>query len=422
MCPFRADGGGREAGRRLPTKRPNPRILTGVALRALSVHNLRPDRNGLPAGDCQGHPAPPRGGGKWKGLTLQNGVPVTVVDLAPSAVGVPFSPRGPLSDAVLRALAGDGQATGHVAAAADALGRAEDIARDDDIQLALFALYASAYGSIDGFSADVEWDPELVRTRRMLEQAFEAELRASAPVPALPEPTADAVARLLFEMTSADTGPSLSRHLFRKATREQAQEFLIQRSIYTLREADPHSWAIPRLRGRAKAALVEIQSDEYGGGRPERMHAVMYADAMRGAGLDDRYAHYVDAVPAVTLAAQNLMSMFGMNRRLLGAVVGHLAAFEMTSSLPNRRYADGMRRVGFDETVTAYFDEHVEADAVHEQIAGRDLAGALAEQEPALLDDILFGAAACHAVDGWMGQRILEAWQADRSSLRESAA
>ena len=56
---------------------------------------------------------------------------------------------------------------------------------------------------------------------------------------------------------------------------------LMQRSAYTLREADPHSWAIPRLEGRAKAALVEIQSDEYGGGRPQRVHAELFARAMR---------------------------------------------------------------------------------------------------------------------------------------------
>src|SRR3546814_3811093 len=90
-------------------------------------------------------------------------------------------------------------------------------------------------------------------------------------------------------MTSADSGPSLSRYLFKRATLEQAQEFLIHRSVYTLREADPHSWAIPRLRGRAKAALVEIQSDEYGGGRPDRMHAAMFAASMRGAGPDETY-------------------------------------------------------------------------------------------------------------------------------------
>ena len=36
----------------------------------------------------------------------------------------------------------------------------------------------------------------------------------------------------------------------------------------------------------AKAALVEIQSDEYGGGRPQRMHAELFAKTMRGLGLD----------------------------------------------------------------------------------------------------------------------------------------
>src|SRR5699024_3297041 len=106
----------------------------------------------------------------------------------------------------------------------------------------------------------------------------------------------------------------------------------------------PHSWAIPRLHGRAKAALVEIQADEYGGGRPERVHAQIYAKAMRGADLDDTYGAYVDVVPAITLASHNMMSMFGLNRRLLGAIVGHLAAFEMTSSIPNRLYGDGLDR------------------------------------------------------------------------------
>ena len=40
------------------------------------------------------------------------------------------------------------------------------------------------------------------------------------------------------------------------------------------------------------------------------------------------------------------MSLFGLHRRLRGALVGHLAAFEMTSSIPNRRYGDGLRRLG----------------------------------------------------------------------------
>ena len=105
-----------------------------------------------------------------------------------------------------------------------------------------------------------------------------------------------------------------------------------------------------------------------------------------------------------------MMSMFGLNRRLRGAIVGHLAAFEMTSSIPNRQYGDGFRRHGFDDDVTRYFDEHVEADAVHEQIAGRDLAGALAEEHPELLHDTLFGALACLAVNGRAGDHTLGPW------------
>jgi hypothetical protein len=310
---------------------------------------------------------------------------------------------------------------GHALLARRAVENSADITHDDDIQFALFLLYASFYGSIEQLSPGLEWDAGLIEARLILEQAFESELRARIPVPELPGPSADEVARSLFELTGRDMGPSLSRYFARQATREQAREFLIQRSVYTLREADPHSWAIPRLHGRPKAALVEIQSDEYGGGRPDRVHAEIFAKSMRAAGLDDAYVAYLDEVPAITLASQNMMSMFGLNRRLVGAIVGHLAAFEMTSSIPNRMYGDGFRRLGFGEDVTDYFDEHVEADAVHEQIAGQDLAGALAEDRPELLPDIMFGAAACLAIDGEAAKHMLDAWSAGGSSLRSSS-
>jgi hypothetical protein len=52
------------------------------------------------------------------------------------------------------------------------------------------------------------------------------------------------------------------------------------------------------------------------------------------------------------------------NRGLRGAIAGHLAMCEMTSSRPNQLYGIGFRRLGFETEVTEYFDEHVEADAV----------------------------------------------------------
>jgi hypothetical protein len=237
-------------------------------------------------------------------------------------------------------------------------------------------------------------------------------------LPPAAELTSDAVADILFGLAASDTGPSVSRFVAKKATLDQLKEFLIHKSIYQLKEADPHTWAIPRLSGRPKAALVEIQADEYGGGRPERMHSALFARTMRGLGMDDQYGGYVDAVPAVSLAAVNLMSLFGLNRRLRGAITGHLAIYEMTSSQPNRLYGNGFRRHGFDADVTHYFDEHVEADAVHEQIAGRDLAGGLVEAEPELLADVLFGATAVVAIDGRLSAHLLASWENGMTSLR----
>jgi hypothetical protein len=143
---------------------------------------------------------------------------------------------------------------------------------------------------------------------------------------------------------------------------------------------------------------------------------------MRALGLDDAYGAYVDLVPATTLATSNVISAFGLNRRWRAALAGHLAAFEMTSSLPNRRYGNGLRRLGHGEReATGFFDEHVEADAVHEQIAAWDLAGGLALAEPELAGDILWGAATLLELEARWARHLLGAWERGASSLRASA-
>jgi pyrroloquinoline quinone (PQQ) biosynthesis protein C len=330
--------------------------------------------------------------------------------------------RGPVSGSLLELLHapwGDEMVgtSGLGELAGGAIAGSEDILADDDLQLSLFCLYELHYGGLDGADERWEWHPGLIGVRQQIEGAFERALRAAVNLPPLDATDSDGVAQVLFALAAADTGPSMSRYVAKTATLEQLQEFLIHKSIYQLKEADPHTWAIPRLTGRAKAAMVEIQADEYGGGRPERMHSALFARTMRGLGLNDTYGGYVDVVPALTLASTNMMSMFGLNRRLRGAIVGHLAAYEMTSSQPNRLYGNGFRRHGFSQDVTWYFDEHVEADAVHEQIAGRDLAGGLFETEPELLTDIYFGAAAALALDAMATARTMSAWQAGTSSL-----
>jgi hypothetical protein len=201
------------------------------------------------------------------------------------------------------------------------------------------------------------------------------------------------------------------------------REFVVRRSAYHLKEADPHSFAIPRLRGRAKAALVEIQADEYGGGREPRMHASLFAQSMRALGLRDTHGAYLGLVPGVALAIVNAMSMFGLQRRLRGALVGQLALFELTSTLPNRRYGNGLRRLGWNRPeATRFFDEHVEADAVHEAIAANDLAGSLVEDEPALAADVVFGARAQQLLDHRCSAYLIGRWTRGRSGLLRGRA
>jgi len=292
----------------------------------------------------------------------------------------------------------------------------EDPLADEDLQLALYLCYELHYRGLPGVSELWEWEPSLLAARRELEQPFEMALLEVLGAPG-DGPSAEGMDLALRAVADADGSPSLSRHLERHGTLAQMLEFIVHRSAYQLKEADPHSWAIPRLTGAPKAALVEIQADEYGGGDPERIHARLYATTMAGLGLDSAYGAYLERIPGFTLAAVNLMSMLGLHRRWRGAIVGHLALFEMSSAVPSRRYGNALRRLGFGPEVTDFFDEHVAADAVHESIAAVDLAGGLARQDPRLAADVLWGARALTEVDGRAAAQVLGAWEQGESSL-----
>jgi hypothetical protein len=323
-------------------------------------------------------------------------------------------PRGPLSEHVLHALA---SAPHELPPAPPATG--DVLTGDDDFHLTLYCLYELHYRGFEGVADRWEWEPSLLRVRQKLESCFEEALRARLDAGAglAPAPAAADLPDHLKRLLESAGGPSLSRYLETRATLEQFKEVLVHKSAYQLKEADPHSFALPRLSGRAKVAMVEIQFDEYGSGKAERQHARLFANTMDALGLDSRYGAYLDTIPGCTLAAVNLMSMCALQRRLNAAIVGHLAALEMDSTQPNRRYGNGLRRLGFGEDATDFFDEHVEADAVHEALAAHDLAAALARDDPSLTAGIVFGARAMLLLDEVQARFVSERWQAGQSSL-----
>jgi hypothetical protein len=190
------------------------------------------------------------------------------------------------------------------------------------------------------------------------------------------------------------------------------QTFLAHRSVYALKEADPTTFALPRLTGRAKVALAEVQYDEYGSGRAERLHQDMFAATMEASGLDPTYGRYVDDAPALVLAGNNAQSLFGLHRRLRGRrrrALRGIRGDQLPAEPQIRRVA--CAGSGLPEVAPAYYDEHVEADSVHEQIAMRDLCGALADDEPELVEDIAFGAAVCLHLDALAATELIEQWE-----------
>lgn len=316
--------------------------------------------------------------------------------------------RGPITERLFEALRGSPSSIDlDFPLPADALS-------DDDLHLALYVCYELHYRGFAGVDPRWEWEPGLIAFRARLERPFEEALienfMTGEDEPVVP--TIKGIAR-------STQGPSLSSYISDKATYEEFLEFVIHRSAYQLKEADPHTWAIPRLDGKAKAAMVEIQADEYGGGQAGRMHAELFRRTMVALGLNGAYGAYLERIPGITLATVNLISMFGLHRRLRAATAGHLAIFEMTSSQPNRNYGDGARRLGISAEATEFYDEHVEADSVHEVIAAHDLAGGLEAQEPEMAPMILFGARACAGLDARFSAYVLDCWAAGRTSLRQ---
>jgi hypothetical protein len=112
--------------------------------------------------------------------------------------------------------------------------------------------------------------------------------------------------------------------------------------------------------------------------------------------------------------------MFGLHRELRGAAIGHFASTEITSSPGSCRLVEALERMGAPKACADFYREHVEADAVHEQVVRTDVVGDLVQREAHLDQDVVFGIKARDAVEDRLAAHLMECWTAGRSSLRRS--
>ena len=285
------------------------------------------------------------------------------------------------------------------------------------MHLALYVCCELAYRGFAGVDGEWEWEPSLVELRLGLERRFETALRAA--LPTVPDATEGRVPERLEALIAADDSPSVARHLAQRGTEDELRELLIHRSADRLKEADPHVRVIPRLPTRAKAAMVEVLADEYGGGRPEYLHAELYRQALEALGLDGAYGAYLDRLPGVTLATVNLMSMFGAHARWRGAIAGHLAVTEMTSSEANRRYGRAVRRLGYtsrEATTTSTSTSRPTRSTTSSPPTTWPADSP--RPSPTRATPWSSGPARCSSSSAPSPTHLLASWAADRSSLR----
>lgn len=306
----------------------------------------------------------------------------------------------------------------------DQLARISASVRDSDpygldLQLALYMCYELHYRGFAGVDPTWEWNPALLSLRAELERAFLAGVRRDVGAIDPGETAAAEMAALSIEPVDG-SGPSY--FLRDTGTWQQMREYFVHRSLYHLKEGDPHAWVIPRLMGRAKAAFVAVEYDEYGAGQGPRLHQQLFADLLAAADLDSTYLGYLDAVPAEALAVVNLMSLFGLHRWLRGAAIGHFAATEITSPPGSRRMVQALQRMDAPPACIAFYQEHVEADAVHEQVVRLDVVADLVAREPRLDCDVVFGMRAHAVVENRLADTIMTSWKLGQSSLRQPLA
>ena len=109
--------------------------------------------------------------------------------------------------------------------------------------------------------------------------------------------------------------------------------------------------------------------------------------------------------------------MFGLHRSMRGAIVGHFAGTEITSSPGARRIVDALVRMEAPAPCIHFYAEHVEADAVHEQVLRNDVVGNLIRQEPGIEKEVVFGLRALSYVEDRLARTLMAAWTQGQTAL-----
>ncbi len=256
-----------------------------------------------------------------------------------------------------------------------------------DVQLSLYVCYELHYRGFAGVDNGWEWNPGLLHLRPAWKRPFLSAVRHDVGDIGLEDTAASEMERLSVEPVDG-SGPSY--FLRDKGTWEQMREYFVHRSLYHLKRAI-------RTPGRSRGSPVRPRRRSWPSsttssavGRSDQVHQQLFADLMVAAGLDGQLPRLHRRRAGRVAGPGEPDVPVRLHRKHRGCAVGHFASTEITSS----RLTPAGRGLGAPwapETCVAFYREHVEADAVHEQVVRSEVVGDLVSREPALNGDVIFG-------------------------------
>jgi hypothetical protein len=167
-----------------------------------------------------------------------------------------------------------------------------------------------------------------------------------------------------FEALAA-VGPGQGHTLFdwlaQRATLAQMRWFLTQEAAGEAGFEDLLAYAQVKLPARPKLECARNFWDEMGHGKQSAMHGQMLDNMVHVLGLQPD----IDSTVWESLALANTMVGLATTRRYAYHALGALGVIELTAPARVKQVSAGMRRLGLDGRVRAYFDLHAALDVSH---------------------------------------------------------
>lgn len=78
---------------------------------------------------------------------------------------------------------------------------------------------------------------------------------------------------------------------------------------------------------------------------------------------------------------------------------------------------DGLQRVSAPQRCVDFYQEHVEADAVHEQVVRTDVIGSVLRDDPGVTSYVVLGIRTFRMLEERLATQLMSSWKLGRTSL-----